>query len=138
MKRVKLTAILILVLAFAAAGLALAQDDNMVINSKALGQHTRPLVKFPHAKHSDKLADCTTCHHDFAPNGNRGSSEGQFCSECHSAQPTARNSVSLVMAFHKQCKECHRYAAGKGQPAGPVMCGDCHVIGAAAVPPDKK
>ncbi len=138
MKRVKLTAILILVLAFAAAGLALAQDDNMVINSKALGQHTRPLVKFPHAKHSDKLADCTTCHHDFAPNGNRGSSEGQFCSDCHSAQPTAKNSVSLVMAFHKQCKECHRYAAGKGQPAGPVMCGDCHVIGAAAAPPDKK
>ncbi|MCA1989015.1 MAG: cytochrome c family protein [Desulfarculus sp.] len=130
MKRVKLTAILFLALALAAAGLALAQEDNLIINSQALGEHTRPLVKFSHAKHSEKIADCTTCHHDFSPTGNRGSSEGQFCSDCHSAQPTAKNSVSLVMAFHKQCKECHRFAAGKGQPSGPVMCGGCHVAGA--------
>ena len=131
MKRVKLTAILILVLAFA-AGLALAQDDDLVINSQALGEHARPLVKFGHAKHSEKIPDCTTCHHDFSPTGNRGGSEGQFCSDCHGARSTAKNSVSLTMAFHKQCKDCHRFAADKGQAAGPVMCGGCHVAGAPA------
>lgn len=136
MKRVKLAAILILVLAFGAS-LAPAQDDVMTINSQALGEHTRPLVKFTHAKHSEKIPDCTTCHHDFSPTGNRGSSEGQFCSDCHSAQPTAKNSVPLNMAFHKQCKDCHRFAAGKGQPTGPVMCGGCHVAGAEAAPAKK-
>lgn len=130
MKRVKLTAILILALGLAAAGLALAQEDNLVINSQALGEHTRPLVKFAHARHSEKIPDCTTCHHDFSPTGNRGSSEGQSCSDCHGPRPTAKNSVGLAMAFHKQCKECHRFAAGKGQPSGPVTCGGCHVQGA--------
>ena len=128
MKRMKLTAILILALALG-AGLALAQEDNLVINSQVLGPHARPLVKFAHARHSEKVPDCLTCHHDFSPTGNRGASEGQACSDCHSPQPTAKNAVSLTMAFHQQCKSCHRFAAGKGQPSGPVMCGGCHVVG---------
>ncbi len=127
MKHLKL--ILALLLAGAVcASLAWAQDEFMTLNSKALGDHERPLVVFNHGKHSEKIAtNCVTCHHDFTATGDRGSSEGQPCSDCHTAKPTAKNSVGLAMAFHKQCKDCHRFAAEKGRPGGPVMCGDCHV-----------
>lgn len=123
--RMVLASCLALLLALAASW-AFAQDDIMILNSKALGPHERPLVKFTHGKHSANI-DCMTCHHDFDQYFNLKGSEGMACSECHKVVPDAKNPVSLTAAFHKQCKECHNKAAIKGNPKGPVMCGDCHV-----------
>lgn len=103
---------------------ALAQDDIMFLNSKPLGPHERPLVKFSHAKHSVNI-QCQTCHHDYDQYFNLTSSEGMACHDCHKVTPTPKNRVSLTMAFHKQCKNCHHLATKKGKPS-PVMCGDCH------------
>lgn len=108
------------------AGLAMAQDDLMILNSKSLGAHERPLVVFTHARHSLNI-ECATCHHDYDSHFNLKSSEGALCSDCHKAVPDAKNKVSLTNAFHRQCQDCHHKAALKGNTKGPVMCGDCHV-----------
>ncbi len=126
MKHFKPSLVLLLVCALCAPVAALAQDELMTLNSKAMGPHERPLVVFTHGKHSANI-ECQTCHHDFDQYFNLKSSEGMLCSECHKVVPDAKNKVSLTAAFHKQCKDCHNKAAIKGNPKGPVMCGDCHV-----------
>ncbi|CAO0824180.1 Cytochrome c3 family protein [Desulfarculales bacterium] len=126
MKHIKPSLALLLVGALCVPLAALAQDDLMSLNSKAMGPHERPLVVFTHNKHSANI-ECQTCHHDFDQYFNHKSSEGLLCSECHKVVPDAKNKVSLTTAFHKQCKDCHNKAAIKGNPKGPVMCGDCHV-----------
>ena len=106
--------------------LAWAQDDVMFLNSVPLGAHERPLVKFTHAKHSAGIK-CVTCHHNYDQYFNLvDDSEGMSCQECHKVAPTAKNKVSLTMAFHKQCKSCHEQAIKQGKLSGPMMCGDCH------------
>lgn len=127
MKQFKPVLILLLACALCTPLAVLAQDDLMTLNSKARGPHERPLVVFTHGKHSANI-ECLTCHHDFDKYFNLKSSEGMLCSECHKVVPDAKNKVSLTAAFHKQCKDCHNKAAVKGNPNGPVMCGDCHVV----------
>ena len=121
-------------LMLAAAALLLAlyvvpawtQDDVMFLNSKPLGPHERPLVKFPHAKHAVGIK-CITCHHNYDQYFNvLDDSEGMSCHECHKVKPTAKNQVSLTMASHRRCKSCHNMIVKKGKPSGPMMCGDCH------------
>ena len=138
MKHFRLILALLLALA-ASASLAVAQDEIMTLNSKAMGPHERPLVVFTHGKHSANI-ECQTCHHDYDKFFNLKSSEGMVCSDCHKVTPDAKNSVTLTAALHQQCKACHNKAAIKGNPKGPVMCGDCHVRPerqAQAAPPAK-
>lgn len=124
MKRlIPLIALVILALAAVAA---FGQDDIMILNSKSLGSHERPLVKFTHATHSANI-ECKTCHHDFDENFNNTGSDGVACSECHGAKPTTKNRVSLANAFHKQCKDCHQLFLSAKRPTGPMICGGCHV-----------
>jgi hypothetical protein len=105
---------------------AWAQDDVMFLNSKPLGPHERPLVKFTHAKHAVGIK-CITCHHNYDQYFNLiDDSEGMSCHECHKVTPSAKNRVNLTMAFHKQCKACHELAIKKHKTSGPMMCGDCH------------
>ena len=67
-------------------------------------------ITFSHAKHAEKVADCTACHHKGVDAGT--------CSSCHgvdSAAPQAKK------AFHDQCKGCHK------DQGGPTKCKECHV-----------
>ena len=129
MKTIKLAAALLCALVLL-AGAAYSQDEVMVIKSEILGPHQRPLVVFSHGTHSANI-ECQTCHHDFDQYFNLKSSEGLLCSECHKAGATPENAVPLVMAMHKQCKHCHLRHTAKSKQASPIMCGDCHVRGAA-------
>jgi hypothetical protein len=116
------TALLILL----ALSSAYSQEDVMVLNTEELGLHQRPLVHFKHAKHTE-IIDCSRSHHDFDRFGNNLDGEGQKCSACHRVEATAENGVSLVNAFHVQCKSCHEAFRSRGEKSGPVMCGQCHV-----------
>jgi predicted CXXCH cytochrome family protein len=104
---------------------AYSQEDIIELNSEELGIHQRPLIVFKHAKHADMMA-CARCHHDYDKFGfNKNSDEGQRCAECHT--PIAgKNPISLVKAFHLQCKGCHEKMAFAHRFNPPRTCGKCH------------
>jgi hypothetical protein len=127
---------LLLVVAIAlvlAAPLAWGQEEIIVIQSKPLAPHTRPLVTFNHQEHSETY-ECSRCHHDYDENYNNPGGNESKCSQCHQVSPgPGQNPVPLVMAVHRSCKSCHTFLLERGKPSGPVMCGQCH-RGAAAAP----
>jgi hypothetical protein len=124
-------------LALLAAGAAWSQDEVMTLDSKALGPHQRPLVTFQHEKHSQNM-ECQTCHHDYDKYMNNNFEDGAPCAKCHQPRATAKNRVPLRLAFHQECKGCHNTLLERGTPAGPVMCGQCHVRGGKAAKAGKE
>ncbi len=66
-------------------------------------------VTFDHTTHQTSV-DCATCHH---------TGEYVSCKSCHGVDAKA---PKAKMAFHKQCKSCH-----KEQKQGPTKCKECHV-----------
>jgi len=82
----------------------------------------RPGAIFMHDEHNEvsHIEDCAVCHHVYQDKNQ--SSEDSLCSECHNLKPDNENSISLQVAFHKRCKQCHF-----DQNKGPVLCGECHI-----------
>jgi Class III cytochrome C family len=105
--------------------LAFSQEAVMVLDHKEIGPHQRPLIQFNHEKHSTNL-ECLRCHHDYDKYGNVRGSEGQACIECH-GKTAGKKYTPLTDLFHVQCKSCHEAMRARGEPSGPVMCGECHV-----------
>lgn len=118
---------MILILALTTTAPAFAQGEPERLSPSAFKMPQRPGAIFSHDDHTQMAQisdDCTICHHVYAnktlvPDQ---SSEDNACSDCHSLQPGPENTISLVNAFHKRCRECH-YASEKG----PVLCGQCHI-----------
>lgn len=107
------------------SSLALTQDDEMTIESKALGKHTRPVVVFPHARHAE-TNDCKICHHDYDEMGTNTGSEGMACADCHEVEQSG-NKPPLMKAFHLGCKGCHTRQSARLDKPLPTKCGNCHV-----------
>ncbi len=40
-----------------------------------------------------------------------------------------RDKDALMNSYHDTCIACHQEKTGAGEKAGPVTCGECHVIG---------
>jgi hypothetical protein len=111
---------------FAFVSSAFCQDEVIVLRHDEVGMHERPAVKFNHEKHQEVVSECTRCHHDYDEYMNNVSSEGRACSECH-GKTGGDSSVTLVNAFHLQCKTCHNAHIARVRNGGPVMCGQCHL-----------
>jgi len=96
------------------------------LDIEAFEKPRRPGAVFSHDDHNEiaELDDCAICHHVYE--GSKlvadESSEDSPCFECHGLLPGPDNSVSLSIAFHKKCRDCH-FDSGKG----PVLCGQCHI-----------
>ena len=105
---------------------AFPQEEVIVLEHRELAPHQRPPVRFHHENHATVI-DCLRCHHEYDQYGNNVGGEGQDCSNCHEQEASAGNAVSLVTAFHIQCKSCHQELLSKGEKTGPLMCGQCHV-----------
>lgn len=95
------------------------------IDVSAFKKTIRPRVLFDHDAHNETadLDECGSCHHvwEGGKQVEDESSEDQSCSDCHSLKPGSGNKISLVNAFHIQCRSCH-FEGNKG----PVLCGQCH------------
>ncbi len=82
---------------------------------------TRPYVTFDHDQHIELTNNsCVSCHHTYVDGRlTTEDSSDEPCSSCHPKDnPKGTN---LVMAYHKQCRGCHKLQTG------PVACGQCHV-----------
>jgi hypothetical protein len=82
-----------------------------------------------HFRHSQSQSDkCEKCHHEYDEKNkkltyNKGK-EGS-CRYCH-AQKTEGNRVSMRLASHVACINCHRDTLARKEDAGPVDCSGCH------------
>lgn len=74
---------------------------------------------------------CEVCHHQVDPATKKlvyvkGKEDG--CRNCHLDQ-TVSNVISMRLASHEQCIDCHRKRLAQNQDAGPAFCGGCHDAG---------
>jgi len=116
-----------LVLLLITLGLALSNQERLRLDTSAFDDPQRIGAVFDHDRHNEKagLDDrCALCHHVYDEKGlvKGAESTDSYCSDCHGLKPHGENGVSLEVAFHKRCKQCH-FESNKG----PVLCGECHV-----------
>lgn len=112
------------------AGLAVGdavRDELERMDTSSFESPRRPGAVFSHDDHNavaELEEDCALCHHLYEDGRLVAdeSSEDQLCSDCHGLKSTPDNGISLEVAYHKRCRECHFDRA-----KGPVLCGECHV-----------
>lgn len=104
-------------------GKVVGRSDIIIIDSmKRFGDLQRPSVVFYHEKHSaavdKKGKDCTVCH--LEANDKNGGLSLKYMRQEDEASETVMN------IYHDNCIACHKDTAAKGDPSGPVECGECH------------
>ena len=82
-----------------------------------------------HYRHSKAQNEkCERCHHQFNEVTQKlYHAEGKegTCRYCHK-DVTEENRLSLRLASHLACIDCHSKTLAKSDDAGPVTCGGCH------------
>lgn len=83
-------------------------------------------LHFRHSKAQEKK--CEKCHHEYDEKAKKlvyvKEKEGS-CRYCH-MEKTEDNRISMKLASHLSCIDCHRKTLAKKLHAGPVKCSGCH------------
>lgn len=125
--------------AFFCAAAHATPPENIAMESKVFGNHTKPTVQFGHKAHFEghKIA-CADCHHRYEGGNNvwKDADPVQPCTECHTKDKAPKD-VKLsekeeikqyyYSAIHENCKGCHAALKKANKPTGPVACDGCHV-----------
>lgn len=104
--------------------------DEILIDNKIYKTDRKGSVYFTHTEHAESYVDaCDACHHEYK-DGENVWEEGQYvqkCSACHDPQKRKGNARKLNIAYHKNCKGCHKMLAEEGGTEAPYrQCTDCH------------
>ena len=104
--------------------------EEIVINNQVYKTDRKGSVLFSHSEHADGYVEsCDGCHHEYK-DGQNIWEEGQpvkKCSSCHDPSKRVGKIRKLNIAFHKNCKGCHRELAKEGPTQAPYrQCTDCH------------
>jgi hypothetical protein len=85
-----------------------------------------------HYRHSKAMDNkCEKCHHEYNEATQKlyyAKGEEGTCRYCHQAT-TVDNRISLRLASHTACIDCHRELLAKNESAGPITCNGCHDSG---------
>jgi hypothetical protein len=123
--------VLICVGLFITSGIIIAADlpETIVIDGKSYKKDIKGPVNFNHAKHNNELKiGCQDCHHEYE-NGVNTWKEGdqvKKCAECHDPLKNEGNKKKLMLAYHKNCQNCHKEKAKEGSEAPTKKCEGCH------------
>ena len=127
--------IVISVLLVSTAALIAAEEQEMpeeiYIENKVYKTDRKGPVRFSHLEHAEGYVEsCDGCHHEYK-DGQNVWEEGQpvkKCSACHGPSKSEGRVKKLNIAFHKNCKGCHRKLAKEeaGTDAPYKQCTDCH------------
>lgn len=104
--------------------------DEIFIENKVYHPDRKGFVRFSHLEHAEDYVEaCEECHHEYK-DGKNVWQEGQpvkKCVTCHDPSKRQGNARKLNIAFHKNCKGCHRKLAREGGTEAPYrQCTDCH------------
>ncbi len=97
---------------------------NLVSSWKDIGMDKS--LHYRHSKAMDKK--CEQCHHEYNEATKKlyyAKGEEGTCRYCHKAT-TEDNRISLRLASHTACIQCHRDLLAKNETAGPITCNGCH------------
>lgn len=103
----------------------------ILIENKVYKTDRKGPVRFSHSDHAEGYAEsCDMCHHEYKDGVNIWQ-EGQpvkKCFACHDPSKSKGKVKKLNIAFHKNCKGCHKKLAseGEGTAAPYKQCTDCH------------
>ena len=101
------------------------RDEITVVSSwRAIGMDQS--LHYRHAKAQENK--CERCHHEynqaakklFYAKGKEGT-----CRYCHK-EKTEENRISMRLASHMDCIDCHRKTIARNESAGPFTCNGCH------------
>ncbi|MGD9031590.1 MAG: cytochrome c3 family protein [Desulfobacteraceae bacterium] len=120
-------------LMFLGVGVLTAADvpDEIMISNEGYKTDKKGPVKLTHKKHSvDYKVACNECHHEYE-NGKNVWKEGQpvkKCADCHDPKKKQGKTLKLNIAYHKNCKNCHKEIMKKdpSKKAPFKKCNDCH------------
>lgn len=123
------------ILMLTTAALIAAEEQEMpeeiYIENKVYTTDRKGPVRFSHSEHAEGYVEsCDICHHEYK-DGENVWEEGQpvkKCAACHDPSRSKGSIKKLNIAFHKNCKGCHRKLAqeGQGTDAPFKQCTDCH------------
>ena len=123
------------VLIVTSGALIAAEEQEMpgeiYIENKVYKTDRKGPVRFPHSDHAEGYVEsCDGCHHEYK-DGENIWQEGQpvkKCVSCHDPSKSKGKVKKLNIAFHKNCKDCHKkLASEEGGTAAPYkQCTDCH------------
>jgi len=104
--------------------------EEIVINNAVYKTDRKGSVLFSHSEHADGYVEsCDGCHHEYK-DGQNIWEEGQpvkKCFSCHDPSKRDGRIRKLNIAYHKNCKGCHRELAREGGTQAPYrQCTDCH------------
>ena len=83
-------------------------------------------LHFRHSKAQDKK--CGTCHHEYDETAKKlfyAKGKEGTCRYCHASE-TKDNLISMRLASHLACIDCHRKNQEKKIKSGPLSCSGCH------------
>ena len=105
--------------------------EDVTIESDGYKTHRRAPVEFAHSEHVDSYGvECDRCHHTYEGGANvwKEGDPVERCAECHNPLKSEGKVKRLQVAFHKNCKSCHRKLVQEGESdAAPYKnCRGCH------------
>ncbi|MDM8524399.1 cytochrome c3 family protein, partial [Desulfococcaceae bacterium HSG8] len=83
-------------------------------------------LHFRHSKAQEKK--CERCHHEFDEKTKKlihVKEKEDSCRSCHKKE-TRENRISMKLASHLSCIDCHKKVIAQKKTAGPVKCSGCH------------
>ena len=127
--------IVISIILATSAALIAAEEQEMpgeiYIENKVYKTDRKGPVRFTHSDHAEGYVDaCEGCHHEYR-DGENIWQQGQpvkKCVACHDPSKSKGRVKKLNIAYHKNCKGCHKNLAseGEGTAAPYKQCTDCH------------
>jgi len=105
--------------------------DEMLLDYQGYKSDRKGPVPFSHEDHAeDYEIACTECHHEYKDGKNVWTEEKPVkkCVECHHPMKSEGKVKKLKLAYHKNCRNCHKamVKSGASEDAPYRKCGDCH------------
>lgn len=105
--------------------------EEIIIENEGYKSDKKGPVELSHLNHSEDYdIACTDCHHDYQDGKNvwEEGAPAKKCIACHSPLKSEGKVKKLKLAFHRNCKNCHKDLAKKGitKDAPYKKCGACH------------
>jgi hypothetical protein len=101
--------------------------EKLVLHDKGFASNRKGPVPFNHQAHAEDYGTaCNDCHHVYK-NGKNVWEEGdevQKCTECHDPKESKGNVKKLQIAFHNDCRTCHKESGSANAPY--KRCYGCH------------
>jgi hypothetical protein len=105
--------------------------EEVTISNEGYKTDKKGPVKLSHKKHAEEYkVDCLECHHKYE-NGKNVLKKGdpiEKCGKCHSPVKKEGKVLKLNLAYHKNCKDCHKKIVEQdsSKKAPFKKCNDCH------------